>query len=266
MRESISNQSISVFFPVFNDAGTIASLVSDALAVLPSLTDDYEVILINDGSTDETAAIIDGLASTLPHVRVVHHERNQGYGAALRSGFRHASKDLIFYTDGDAQYDVCELPHLHTLMRDGVDVVNGYKRMRADRRRRKVLGAVYNRLARFLFRLPVRDVDCDFRLLRRRAVQQINLNSSSGVICVELVHKLRTVGCVFAEAPVTHKPRVCGSSQFFTFRRVSKTALDFFALWLNLAVLGRGLPNVNNRNGLRDANVSIDKEESAPLQ
>lgn len=265
MQESIQSESISVFFPVFNDAGTIASLVSDALAVLPSLTDDYEVVLINDGSTDGTPAIVGELALTLPHVRVVNHERNQGYGAALRSGFRHARKDLIFYTDGDAQYDVRELLHLHSLMRNDVDVVNGYKRKRADRRRRKVLGAVYNRLARILFRLPVRDVDCDFRLIRRRAVQQINLNSSSGVICVELVRKLHVAGCVFAETPVQHKPRVYGESQFFTFGRVSKTVLDFFALWVNLVVLRRELPNINNRDGLITANVCIDKENPTSL-
>lgn len=231
--------SISVFFPAYNDERTIASLVQDALAVLPTLTDDYEVIVVNDGSTDTTPAVLNELARTLPHLKVIHHPCNKGYGAALRTGFSHASKDLIFYTDGDGQYDVRELTTLHLLMADTADVVNGYKMKRADKRRRKVVGAVYNRLARLLFQLPIRDVDCDFRLMRRRAVQQVELASSSGVICVELARKLHAAGCVFAEVPVHHYLRIHGHSQFFTTRRVARTAFDFFILWWKLVIVQR---------------------------
>lgn len=229
--------SISVFFPAFNDAETITSLVRDALAVLPTLTDDYEVIVINDGSTDATAVVLEELARAERHVRLIHHERNMGYGAVLRTGFGHASKDLIFYTDGDGQYDVRELTLLHTLLSDSVDIVNGFKIGRADDARRKMLGGIYNQLARRLFRLPVRDVDCDFRLMRRSAVQRVGLASSSGAICVELVYKLHATGSRFAEAPVHHYPRAHGRSQFFTFRRVARTALDFSLLWWRLVVL-----------------------------
>lgn len=237
--------SISVFFPAFNDEGTIASLVADALAVLPSLTDDYEVIVVNDGSTDETPAILDQLSASSAHVKVVHHPRNMGYGAALRTGFRHASKDLIFYTDGDRQYDARELQILLPLLAESVDVVNGYKIRRADRRHRRVIGALYNQTARLLFRLPVRDVDCDFRLVRRRAMQRIELRSSSGVICVELIRKLRMAGCTFAEAPVNHYERRHGQSQFFTARRVGRTALDFSLLWCKLVALRSFLSDPN---------------------
>ncbi|MBA3240135.1 MAG: glycosyltransferase family 2 protein [Acidobacteria bacterium] len=230
-------EGISVFFPAYNDAGTIATLVREALKVLPTLTEDYEVIVVNDGSTDETPAILDELARSNPRVRAIHHEQNKGYGGALRTGFESAAKDLIFYTDGDGQYDVRELARLHPLLGDGVDIVNGYKLKRADTKHRQVIGAIYNQLARFLFRLPVRDVDCDFRLMRRRAVRRVELVSSSGVICVELVRKLHAAGCVFAEAPVQHYPRLHGRSQFFTLKRVARTAADFFALWLKLVVL-----------------------------
>lgn len=235
--------SISVFFPAFNDEGTIATMVAAALALLPSLTDDYEVVVVNDGSTDGTADILDGLARTLPHVRVIHHPGNRGYGGALRTGFAHAVKDLVFYTDGDGQYDVGELATLVPLMTHDVDVVNGYKRQRADRRRRIVLGAVYNRLARTLFRLPIRDVDCDFRLIRRQAMARLDLESVSGTVCTELIYKLRMRGCRFTETPVHHYPRLHGQSQFFTFRRVAHTAVDFFVLWVRLVVwrlLSRG--------------------------
>ena len=230
---------ISVFFPAYNDEASIAGLVGEALAVLPGLTDDFEVIVVNDGSLDGTAAVLDQLARADPRVRVVHHEVNRGYGAALRTGFASATKDLVFYTDGDGQYDVRELRLLRPLLVEGVDIVNGYKIQRADGWQRKAIGAAYNGLTHLLFSIPIRDVDCDFRLIRRRAVEQVELVSSSGSICVELVHKLHLRGCVFAEVPVHHRPRVHGRSQFFRPRRVARTGLDLVSLWLRVAAPGR---------------------------
>jgi glycosyltransferase involved in cell wall biosynthesis len=157
-----------------------------------------------DGSTDETHDVLSRLAATNEHVRVVRHETNQGYGAALRSGFRNATKDLVFYTDGDGQYDVSELSRLHASLTDGVDVVNGYKMTRSDAAHRRILGSFYNRLAHLMFDLPVRDVDCDFRLLRKAVVERFELTVSSGAICVHLVHQLAKSGAVFREVPVSH--------------------------------------------------------------
>ena len=234
----LSDDSITVFFPAFNDEGSIAALVADALEVLPGLTDDFEVLVVNDGSTDATPNVLEELAQNSPRVRVIHHERNRGYGAALRTGFSRACKEFIFYTDGDGQYDVRELASLHSQLADGVDVVNGYKVNRSDSRSRIVVGWAYKRVARLLFNLPIRDVDCDFRLMRRQAVQRLDLASSSGVICVELVRKLHAAGCVFAETPVRHYHRKHGRSQFFTFGRLARTAFDFFVLWFRLI----GLP------------------------
>jgi len=230
--------SISVFLPAFNDEAAIGELVSEALILLKSLTNDYEVIVINDGSTDSTAAVLDELAIGSEHIRIIHHPSNLGYGAALRTGFSNAGKDLVFYTDGDGQYDVKELALLLPLMTDEVDVVNGYKIKRQDDRYRAVSGAIYKTLARWFFRLPIRDVDCDFRLIRRRALQRISLSASSGAICVELVHKLAAAGCTFREVPVHHYERPHGRSQFFTPRRIAHTVLEFFALWWNVVVSG----------------------------
>jgi len=230
---------ISVFFPAFNDANIIGSMVKQASALLPTLTDNYEVIVINDGSTDSTEEVVAEIARAIPCVRLVSHQQNQGYGAALRSGFQHASKELVFYTDGDGQYDVRDLSSLVPLMTTDCDVVNGYKLNRADPSHRVILGSVYNRLARFLFRLPTRDVDCDFRLIRRSAFERIKLRSSSGVICVEMIYKLHSAGCVFAETPVHHYERPFGKSQFFTLRRVARTLFDLITLWIELVVLKR---------------------------
>jgi glycosyltransferase involved in cell wall biosynthesis len=231
MSDMRPDRGISVFFPAFNDAVSIGALVEVALEILPTLTNDYEVIVVNDGSTDATATVLDRLTHSHPHLRVVHHERNLGYGAALQAGFRNAKKDLIFYTDGDGQYDVSELPLLHRLLTEEVDIVNGYKLKRSDSAWRKLLGAIYNQTARLLFRLPIRDVDCDFRLLRRNCIQELEIRSTTGAVCVELVSKLHRAGCVFIETPVHHHPRIHGASQFFTFRRVVSTAVDFSRLW-----------------------------------
>lgn len=238
-RDTQFSKGISVFFPTYNDAESIAPLVEAALQVLPSLTNQYEVIVVNDGSTDSTAAVLEKLARDNPRVRIINHESNRGYGAALRTGFQHAKNELVFYTDGDGQYDVHELPTLHQLLTDRVDVVNGYKKKRSDTSTRKVLGAIYNQTARFLFRLPIRDVDCDFRLMRTEQIQKLEISSSSGAVCIELVSKLHRAGCAFVETPVTHHSRLHGDSQFFTFRRVWQTAVDFTLLWLKMVAWGR---------------------------
>jgi glycosyltransferase involved in cell wall biosynthesis len=227
---------LSVFFPAFNDEDSIAKLVHEALEAAVRITNDCEVIVVNDGSSDSTAAVLNDLASKEPRLRVIHHPCNRGYGGALRSGFESATKDLIFYTDGDGQYDVGELANLFPLMIEDVDVVNGYKIRRSDRRRRIVLGAIYKFLARWMFGLPIRDVDCDFRLMRREAIQSVTLTSTSGCICTEMVYKLSKAGYRFAETPVHHYPRLHGQSQFFTLRRVARTGYDFFRLWLKLVI------------------------------
>jgi len=232
-----SASGISLFFPAYNDENTIGSLVDRALKLLPTITQDYEIIVINDGSTDGTKDLLESLAQDSPNVKVIHHSQNLGYGAALRSGFQNATKDLVFYTDGDGQYDVGELKNLLPLMTGDCDVVNGYKIKRSDSACRIFVGKLYNRLARLFFRLRIRDVDCDFRLLRRNAIQSIQMVSSSGVICVEMIFKLQRQGCTFVEAPVHHYPRLHGSSRFFTFRHVTQTALDFIVLWITLFLL-----------------------------
>jgi glycosyltransferase involved in cell wall biosynthesis len=222
---------LSVFFPAYNDSGTIASLVIAARLAASRLTPDYEVIIVNDGSADATAAIADELAETYPEVRVVHHPRNRGYGGALRSGFEAATRDLVFYTDGDAQYDPSEMAALWAAFADDVDLVNGYKISRSDPLHRIVIGRIYHHTVKLLFGLRVRDVDCDFRLMRRSIFERVVLEKDSGVICLEMMKKIQDAGFRIAEVPVHHYHRAYGRSQFFNFRRLFRTAVDVMKLW-----------------------------------
>jgi glycosyltransferase involved in cell wall biosynthesis len=226
---------VSIFFPAYNDWGTIASLVVLAAAVVRDLTDDWEIIVVNDASPDHTPLILGELLRYVPHLRIVEHERNRGYGGALRSGFAAATKEYIFYTDGDAQYDVRELRTLWENRADA-DLVNGYKIARADPLHRIIIGRIYHHIVRLAFRLHVVDVDCDFRLLRRSVFDRVELTRDSGVICVELMTKIEKNGFRIAEVPVHHYHRLHGRSQFFNFRRVFQVLRELGVLWWELIV------------------------------
>ncbi len=231
-----SRPSISAFFPAYNDGGTIASMVLSALLTLQEITDDYEVIVVNDGSADYTPMILDELERKYDRVRVIHHPKNRGYGGALRSGFASATKELIFYTDGDAQYDPRELKALLPALADDVDVVNGYTISRSDPLHRIILGRVYHHTVKLLFGFTLRDVDCDFRLIRRRCFDGVELESWDGTICLEMVKKFQDRGYVFAEVPVHHYHRAYGKSQFFNFPRLLRIFRDVMRLWWKLVV------------------------------
>jgi glycosyltransferase involved in cell wall biosynthesis len=230
------NPSLSIFFPAYNDAGTIASLVLVAHMTARTLTDDHEVIVIDDGSPDHTGALLDEMAGHFPWLKVVHHGKNRGYGGALRSGFETAAKELVFYTDGDAQYDPREMTKLYEALSPEVDFVNGYKISRHDPMHRVVIGRLYHWFVRTAFGLRLHDVDCDFRLMRRDVFRKVLLTRSSGVICVELMKKVQDHGFRIAEVPVHHYHRSYGKSQFFNFPRVAKTLVDLTRLWLELVV------------------------------
>jgi glycosyltransferase involved in cell wall biosynthesis len=220
----LKDAGISIFFPAYNDGGTIASMVVTALSTARTLTDDYEIIVVNDGSSDYTAEVLNELERVYaPRVRIIHHAQNRGYGGALRSGFAAASKEWIFYTDGDAQYDPHELTLLAAKATDGVDMVNGYKIERNDPLHRIIIGRLYQFGVKKMFGLKLRDVDCDFRLMRRRIFDTVHLDADSGVICVELMSKVQYAGFGLAETPVHHFHRAYGSSQFFNWRRVLRT-------------------------------------------
>ena len=205
------SRSISIFFPCHNEAAVIEEVVSRALSVLKDLASDYEVIVVNDGSRDATGSIADRLAAANPKVRVVHHPANRGYGAALQSGIAACSKDLIFFTDGDGQFDLAELKYLLPLI-DSHDIVIGYRLNRQEGIVRRFNGWAWTRLVCFLFSLRVRDIDCAFKLFHRRVFDDMTLRSGGALISTEILARTARKGCSIAQVGVHHFPRRSGQA------------------------------------------------------
>ena len=202
---------LSVFLPCYEEEGNVARTVERAVAALRERDlDRFEIIVVNDGSRDRTGAIADALAGEYDEVRVAHHAQNQGYGGALRTGFAEAKFPWVFYTDGDRQFDprqitrlIAELPH--------ADVVVGWRAERADHALRRLNTFAWNTLIGMLFGLRVRDIDCAFKLIPRRALEGLTLEAEGAMISTELLASLRRRGLRIAEVPVDHFPRTTGT-------------------------------------------------------
>ncbi|MEO7370603.1 MAG: glycosyltransferase family 2 protein [Ilumatobacteraceae bacterium] len=231
--------SVSAVFPCYNDETTIGGLVDDVHDALSPLVASVEVIVVNDGSADGSGATLDKLAIDRPWLRVIHHETNGGYGKALLSGFAAAQNEWIFYTDGDAQYDASEAALLVPLATADIDIVQGYKIGRGDSWYRKLIGRIYHHIVKQLFRLRVRDTDCDFRMFRRQLLVDRPLTSTTGVICVEMMRSFQRAGARFVEIPVHHYFRPSGKSQFFRLPAIAHSAVQLLQLWWNMVIRGR---------------------------
>ncbi len=252
--------SITVFFPCYNDAGTIPTMVIRAIQTLREITDDYEVIVVNDASPDDSLSILNELTCILPsEFRLIHHEENRGYGGVLRSGIAAARKDWIFYTDGDAQYDVRELKLLAEKISDDVDFINGWKIKRRDPFHRIVIGILYQYFVKLMFNLKIKDVDCDFRLMRRAIFDVIELESTTGAITFELVKKAQDAGYRFVQVPVHHFYRQYGESQFFNFPRVARTLMALMRWWWRLVVKQEG---VKEYRGKRELQIQVPSDSA----
>jgi glycosyltransferase involved in cell wall biosynthesis len=229
----VLSSGISVFFPAYNDARAISALVRTAFGLLSQFDAVFEVIVVNDGSRDRTASVLESLQAELgPRLRVVTHPTNRGYGAALRSGFSAARYPWVFYTDGDGQYDVSELAALLVKAGPDIGLVNGYKIRRHDPIHRIWIGRIYNRFIRLLFGVRLRDIDCDFRLIRRGIVTPGRLTASGGAICLELALLAESSRFSVVEVPVHHYPRRHGRSQFFRIAPLWNTFKELAALYL----------------------------------
>ncbi len=232
----MTKYSISAFFPVYNDETTVELMAKKLTEVLNELTEDYEIIIVDDCSPDKSGEIADSLAEKDKHIRVIHHKENLGYRGALKSGFSASDKDLIFYTDGDAQYDVSELKNLIPYIAD-YDVVTGTKIKRADRFHRILLSKLYYYFIRIAFRLKVKDISGDFRLFKRKVIDSVHFKSNSGTICLEMMKRIESAEFKIKEVPVHHYPRISGESQYFNSRDILKTFYELIPLWFDLVLI-----------------------------
>jgi glycosyltransferase involved in cell wall biosynthesis len=214
-------------------------MVTDVRAALLGTVDDFEIIVVDDGSADRSLDVLTALQADVPELRVVRHESNRGYGGALLSGFAAATRPWVFYTDGDAQYDASEITRCIDAVSPTVDVVQGYKVGRGDPWYRKVIGRAYHHTVKVLFRLHVRDTDCDFRLIRKELLDRVELSSTSGVICVEMMRAFEQAGARFVEVGVSHHARPHGRSQFFRLPAIARSARQLLSLWWRLMIRHR---------------------------
>jgi len=221
--------SISVFFPCYNEQENIARTVQHALAVLEKLDADFEVIIVDDGSSDATGRIADDIASRNSNVLAVHHPTNLGYGAALQSGFKAATKELVFYTDGDGQFDINEMPPLLPLMAQ-FDIVSCYRLNRQDNLLRKVNGFCWTKLVCLLFGLRVRDIDCAFKLYKREIFDNIELSSAGALIDAEILARAARKGYTITQRPVHHYPRTAGAQTGANLKVILRAFKELFKL------------------------------------
>jgi glycosyltransferase involved in cell wall biosynthesis len=221
--------SLSVFFPCYNEEKNVNKLVHNANQFLPSIAADYEIIVIDDGSTDRTAEIAGRLAEEDPHVRLIRHETNRGYGSTLRTGFKNSLKNYIFFTDGDNQFDIKELTNLLPYIKD-FDIVAGYRIKRQDNLMRQLNAWCFNTIIRILFGLKIKDLNCAFKLFRHDVIENITIESNGALVNAELLLRASKKGYTIKEFGVTHYPRQWGSPTGANLRVIAKAFYELFKL------------------------------------
>ena len=227
--DSTAAVSISVFFPCYNEQENVARTIHQALAVLEKLNADCEVIIVDDGSSDATGKIADEIAAKNNRVKVVHHHTNLGYGAALQSGFKAATKELVFYTDGDGQFDITEMPPLLPLIRE-YDIVSCYRIDRKDSLIRKINAYCWTKLVCLLFRMKIRDIDCAFKLYKKQVFDDMHLLSSGALIDTEILARAIRNGCTIIQEGVHHHPRVAGTQTGANVKVILRAFRELFEL------------------------------------
>jgi len=226
--------SLSIFMPAYNEEGNIAATVIDAAKAARAVTRDYEVVVVDDGSHDKTAEIVRELGRYDPRVRLVRHQKNRGYGAAVKTGLANCRKDWIFFTDSDGQFHYDELPHF-VQSRGNADLVIGYRKKRMDPFHRVFVAQVLLKLWNFvLFRLTVRDVDCAYKLFPSRVRDAIRLETESAITVTEFIVKAVKAGFKIKQVPVTHYSRRFGEQTGGNWRVIARAARDSLSLYREL--------------------------------
>lgn len=226
--------SLSVFFPAYNEEANVEALVRKAQRILPEVAQTWEVIPVNDGSKDRTGEILVRLAAEDPeHVHPVHHEVNRGYGGAVISGYEASKYDLVFFTDGDNQFDLREITLLIEKIDEG-DLILGYRKNRRDPLIRKINAFLWGSLVKLLFGFQVRDVDCAFKMMKRKVVDKVRLSASGAMVSTELLARAHKAGFHFVEVGVTHYPRTAGKQTGANPRVILRAFRELFALYKKL--------------------------------
>lgn len=221
---------LSVFFPAYNEEGNIERMCFSLKAVLPQVAEDFEIIIVNDGSQDRTREIADRLAYVDHRIRAVHHDLNLGYGAAIRSGINACQKEYIFFTDGDNQFDVSQISLFVPFIRN-CEAVVGFRLNRQDNWMRKANAWGWNRLVRWMFGLRVKDINCAFKLFHRNVFEKIKLEFSGAMISTEMLVKIMKNGYRLHEIGVLHSPRLAGEQTGANFRVIVRAFMELFLFY-----------------------------------
>ncbi len=222
--------SISVFFPCYNEQDNIERVAKATVELLESLHLDYEVILVDDGSKDNTGKIADKLAAENNRIKAIHHSPNKGYGAALQSGFKAATKEYVFYTDGDGQFDIKELPHLFKYVPE-YDIVTGFRIKRQDNFMRKLNAFCWTTMVNILFGMRIKDMDCAFKLYKRKIFDEITLKSTGALINTEIFARFNNKGYKVYQLGVHHYPRTAGTQTGANIKVILRAFKELFALY-----------------------------------
>lgn len=228
-KPALDPPSLTVFFPAYNEEANVERVTEAALRAVRKVTEDFEIIIVNDGSADRTGELADALAEKYQHVRAVHNQPNLGYGGALQRGFREARKDWIFYTDGDGQFDFEEIPRALELLRDH-DIASGFRLDRKDSRIRKMNAWAWTRLVNLMFHIDVRDIDCAFKIYPREFIERIEMRSTGALIDTEMLAKARRLGYSIGQFGVHHYPREHGEQSGADLGVILRAFRELFVL------------------------------------
>jgi len=230
---------LSIVLPAHNEEGNIAMAIQRARAAASRLCTTYEIIVVDDGSTDSTGTIVRAIAATDRKIRLISFDRNRGYGEALRAGLREARLDLVFFTDADLQFDLEELEAFLPWI-DRVHVVAGFRIDRQDSRMRKLNANIWNLIVRALFYVPVRDIDCAFKMFRRQVLEAIDLESVGAMVNTELMVRIARGGYSVVELGVTHYPRMAGKARGAKFRVIFTALRELRSMHKRLSSIAAG--------------------------
>lgn len=239
--------SLTVFFPVYNDEKTVERVAMKAISVCEQLTEDYEIIIVNDGSPDSSGLIADNLAAQFPQITSIHHETNRGYGASVRTGLAASSKEWICFTDGDDEYDLHDLVKLWRL-RGRYGLIITFRFVRRYGSRRVLISRVYNFLLRRLFKTTYRDISTGLRLVEREVVDQLDLRSSSPFIGAEIAIKTMLMGYPVGEVGIQTFPREFGRGGSTSMRNILLTISDMARAHRFIFSDEYGLPETGDRS------------------